>query len=80
MFRCPAGRDNTEVFDALRVNDAQNLAEAHAEKNDPLFTIDGSGVNPLDGEWIAKSIGGLFKGHAMLAKICGSFGVILFKI
>jgi len=80
MFRCPAGRDNTEALAALRVNDTQNLAAAHAEKNDSLFAINRACVNPLHGEQITKSIGGLFKGHAMLAKIRRGLGIIPFKI
>ena len=37
-------------------------------------------VNPLYGERIAESIGGLFKGHAMLTKIRGGLATIPLKL
>jgi hypothetical protein len=64
----------------IRVNDAQNLAAAHAEKNNPLLAIISAVVNPLDAEWITKSISSLLKRHAMLTKIRGGLIVVLFKI
>jgi hypothetical protein len=80
MFRCPAGRDNTKAPVALRVNNTQNLVAAHAKKNDSLLPIGGPGVDPLNAERIAEGLGGLLKGHAMLANVRSGLGVIPFKI
>jgi hypothetical protein len=80
MFRCPSCRNNTDALFTLRVNDTQNLTAVHGKKNNPLLAIVGAVVNLFNPEWIAKSIGGLFKRHAMLAKIRGGLGVVPFKI
>jgi hypothetical protein len=79
IFRCPAGGDDAEALVALRINHAQNLPAAHAKKNYSFLAIGGSFVDPLNAEWIAKSIGGLFKGNAVLAIIRDGLGVIPFK-
>jgi hypothetical protein len=80
IFRCPAGRDNTKALVALRVNNTQNLAAAHAEKNNPLLAVGRTCVDPLNAERIAEGLGGLLKGHAMLANVRSGLGVIPFKI
>jgi len=76
IFRCPAGRDNSQALAALCINDTQNLDPNSAEKYEPLLTISGCIIKPLDGEWITESLGGLFKGDAVLAKIRPGLGVI----
>ena len=69
-----------EELVALRVNDAQNLAAAHTEKNKPLLALFSAVVNPLNAERIAKSISCLLKSHAMLTIIRGGLGVIPCKV
>jgi circadian clock protein KaiC len=55
----------------VRVNGGQHLAGRHAKQNDSLFAKVLARIEPLDGERVLKSRGGLRKAHTVFGKIRG---------